>query len=96
MLGAKLAENRAKRELLLARSHDLRFRLSQDAQVLRGPLALADRVRDGFHWLAAHPQWLLVPVALTVALRPRRVAAWALKAWWGWRLVRRVQALLPR
>ena len=96
LFAAKLAVNRAQREMLLSRSHDLRVRIAQDAQVLEGPLSLADRVRSGFQWLASHPQWLLVPVALTVVLQPRRVLGWALKGWWGWRFFRRVQRFLPR
>ena len=96
MFAAKLAENRIKREQLLVRSDELRQRLGQQALVLRNPLALADKIRNGYHWLMAHPQLLLLPVAVTVALRPRRVVGWALRAWWGWRLWRRVQGLLPR
>ena len=96
LFSAKQAENHARRELLLMRSRDLRLRLAEDSQVLARPLALVDRIRDGFHWLAAHPQWVALPIAITVVLRPRRVLGWALKAWRGWRMFRRVQGLLPR
>jgi len=80
---------------LVASSHKLRERLAHEAQPLQRPFALADRVRDGACWLAAHPLWLAALVALPVLLRPRRAGGWALKLWWGWRMWRRLQGLLP-
>ena len=82
------------RPLLVARSHALRARLASEALTLQRPLALADRVRGGLHWLAAHPQWIAAVVALPVLLRPRRALGWALKMWSGWRLWRRLSRLL--
>ncbi|MEO7390636.1 MAG: YqjK family protein [Ramlibacter sp.] len=96
MWGEQLAENRVRREHLVACSQALREAMGQHSQALQTPLALADRVRGGFHWLASHPQWLVLPIALTVAMRPRRVLGWSMKLWWGWRALRRVQGLLPR
>jgi len=84
-----------RRGQLAARSQALRERLAHQAQPLRRPLALADSVHAGVRWLAAHPQWLAGIVAVPLLLRPRRAVAWALKLWWGWRMWRRLQGLLP-
>ncbi len=88
-------ELRARRGQLVARSHALRERLALEAQPLQRPLALVDRLREGLHWLMAHPLWLAGIVALPVVLRPRRAFGWAARAWWGWQMWRRLQALLP-
>jgi hypothetical protein len=81
---------------LMARSGALRERLGMEAQVLRKPLALADRIRAGGQWLAARPLVTLAVAALLVVMRPRRSMKWAMRLWWVWRTARRVQALLAR
>ena len=75
-------------------SAHLRSRLADQAQVLRAPLALADRVRNAGAWLAAHPQWLLAAAGVLALLRPRRALAWSLKLWWGWRAWQQVQRFI--
>ena len=45
------AELLQRRERLLLRSGELRQAWSQQVQVLRRPLGLADRARDGVQWL---------------------------------------------
>lgn len=95
MLRDQHAEIEARRARLLARSHTLRYRLGHQSQALQRPLAVADQARNGFAWLKAHPEWLVALVAVPVLLRPRRALAWTLKLWWGWRLLRRIRAVLP-
>jgi hypothetical protein len=75
---------------LQARSAALRGQLAVDADVLRTPLALADQVRRGWHWLKANPHWVGVAVALLVVWRPRRLAWLAGRMWAGWRLWQRL------
>lgn len=75
---------------LQARSAALRGQVAVDADVLRTPLALADQVRRGWHWLKANPQWVGVAVALLVVWRPRRLAWLAGRMWAGWRLWQRL------
>lgn len=75
---------------LQARSAALRGQLAADAEVLRTPLALADQVRRGWHWLKANPQWVGVAVALLVVWRPRRLAWLVGRMWAGWRLWQRL------
>jgi hypothetical protein len=95
MAAHRQAQLQLRRGKLLARSGHLRAQLASQSQPLQRTLSLADRVRDRVHWLAAHPQWLAGMVAVPILLRPRRALAWGLKLWWGWRLVRRLRALLP-
>ncbi len=76
---------------LLLRSTELRGRLAADAVVLQRPLALADRVREGWRWLCAHPELPLAALVVVAVLRPRRVWRWGLRAWSGWRTLRRLQ-----
>ena len=83
----------ASRLQLQQRSRDLRTRLGEDAVALQRPLALADAVRSGLRWMAAHPQWVAAAVVLPIILRPRRVLGWALKLWWGWRAWQRLRPL---
>ncbi len=79
---------------LQARSAALRLALAQDAQVLRAPLALADRLRLGWHWLLGHPHWVGAGVAALVVWRPRRAWRLGLRLWGAWRLWGRLK-LLP-
>jgi len=78
------------RELLVHRAA-LRTRLAMEAVVLRRPLALADRVRDGWRWVRAHPEAPIAALVVVAVLRPSRVLRWGLQIWAGWRSVRRLQ-----
>lgn len=92
----KRLQNQVRRAHLVALSESLRLQLGQQAQVLQGPLAVADQARNGFRWLMTHPQWIAVAVAVPIALRPGRALGWGLKLWSGWRMWRQIQKLLPR
>lgn len=74
----------ARRAALVQRSRALRAGLVADAQALRPAFTAADAVRDGLHWLRAHPLWLAAAVGLVVLSRPRRMLRWAWR--WGPRL----------
>ncbi len=62
---------------------------------LQPPLLLADRVRQAWLWLRAHPEWPLAAGVALVLLRPRRTMRWGLRAWWGWRQWQRLRRWLP-
>lgn len=83
-----------RREQLLVRSAELRLRLAQDGRALEAPLAMADTVRTGWHWLRAHPEWPAGAALLLVLLKPRRALRWASRGWWAWRTWQRAQRLL--
>ena len=67
---------------------------SQQVQVLRRPLGVADKARSATQWLLQHPEWPLGVAALLIVLRPGRALRWASYAWQGYGLYRRVQRVL--
>jgi hypothetical protein len=83
-----------RRERLVQRSDQLRVTWSQQVQVLRRPLGVADKARSASQWLLQHPEWPLGVVALLIVLRPGRALRWAGFAWQGFGLYRRVQRVL--
>jgi hypothetical protein len=80
-----------RRQLLMARSAELRLSWSNQVQTLHRPLGVADHVRDGVQWLARNPWWPLGIVAVLVVLRPRRVLGLAGMAWSAFGVYRRVR-----
>lgn len=85
-----------RRERLVLRSDQLRVTWSQQVQVLRRPLGMADKARSATQWLLQHPEWPLGVLALLVVLRPGRALRWASYAWQGYGVYRRVQRVLNR
>ena len=85
-----------RRERLLLRSAILRQDWSQQVQVLRAPLGVADRARAATRWLVQHPEWPLGAAVLLMLLRPGRVLRWASYAWQGYGVYRRVQRVMAR
>ena len=66
-----------RQQQLLTRSAELRHELSQQAQILTKPLAMADKAREIVHWLASNPAWPAGAVLALIVLRPRRTLVWA-------------------
>lgn len=85
-----------RRERLQLRSGELRHEWAQQVQVLRTPLGLADRARDGVHWLVRHPEWPLGAALLVIVLRPGRALRWASYGLQGYALYRRAQRVIGR
>jgi hypothetical protein len=83
-----------RQQLLRLRSTELRGRLAAEAAVLQPPLALADRVQEGWRWLRANPAAPVAALVVVAVLRPRRVWRWGWKLWWSWRTLRRLQRRL--
>ncbi|MEW6694075.1 YqjK-like protein [Tepidimonas thermarum] len=76
----------ARQHTLQQRSAELRERLAGHAVALAPAFTWADRARDGWRWVRAHP-W--VPLALTGVLvlrRPRLLWRGLRLSWRGWRL----------
>ena len=87
----------ARRAYLVARSAQLRLDWSQQVQLFRAPLGVADQGRAAVQWLARNPEWPLGAAVVIVLLRPGRVLRWSGYAWQGWSLYRRLQRVLgPR
>ena len=84
-MNRRLAEIRARRELLLARSAVQRDALALLAERWRAPLELADRGIRTVRYAREHPGALLLAVAALVALSPKRAFRWARRAILFWR-----------
>ena len=83
----------ARRVALVFRSQQLREQLAQDAASLAPVWGVADQVRQGFHWLKAHPVWVGLAVAVWVIAKPKRLWTWGGRAWGAWKAWRRVRSL---
>jgi hypothetical protein len=78
-----------RQQLLLVRSAQLRIVLSDQVQVLKKPLAVADQVQTGLHWLYRHPQWPLGALMAFVIFRPKRTFVLGGRLWWAWKTFKR-------
>ena len=96
MSSRRVGDLRLRQMALVLRSAELRVDLATQGSRLQAPLAVADRVREGFSWLRTHPEAPLAAAVVLAALRPRRVLRWGMRLWWGWRNWRRLQRTLGR
>lgn len=80
-----------RQQQLLLRSAALRQTLAQQAGALQSPLALADQLRAGGHWLRRHPVWSLAGLGLLVFRRPRIILRWLPRLLGGWQLYLRLR-----
>lgn len=95
-MNRRLVEIRARRELLLARSAVQRDALALLVQRWHAPLELADRGFRVVQYAREHPGWILLVVAVLVALSPKRGLRWAGGAMAIWRGYRWAAAALGR
>ena len=95
-MNRRLAEIRARRELLLARSAVQRDTLALLVQRWHAPLDLADRGFRVVQYAREHPGAILLAVAVLVALSPKRALRWAGGATAIWRGYRWAAAALGR
>ena len=87
-MDAKLIELIRRRERLLVRAEAQRAELAGIVQQWHVPIAVIDRTMVVVQTLKAHPVLLVAPLAALAAWRPRRLAAWAGRAWMVWRFWR--------
>lgn len=87
---------RQRQAQLLLRSAELRHAMARQARALQSPLALADRVRAGLHYLRQHPVWPVAALALLVVQRPRRALRWLPGLLSGWQIYRQLRDWLAR
>jgi hypothetical protein len=92
----RLAEIRARRELLLARSAVQRDALALLVQRWHAPLDLADRGFRVVQHAREHPGAVLLAVAALAALSPKRAFRWAGPAMAIWRGYRWAATALGR
>ena len=85
--------SRATTLVLMRQRHDLvaqigieRAMIAQDSASLQRLSQIIDRVCDVIQHLRKHPEILLLPLAITVVSRPRRLLALAISGFGLWRL----------
>jgi hypothetical protein len=83
-----------RQQQLLIRSAQLRMSFTEQTQLLKRPLAIADDARAGMQWLMRNPQWPLGVFVFAIVLRPTRALRWGARAWWAWKTVQRAQSWL--
>lgn len=86
----------ARRRALQQRSAELRERLALHGEALAPAFGWADRAREGWRWMRAHPWVPLAGAALLVLRRPRVLWRGAWLAWRGWRVWQRYGPLWRR
>lgn len=87
-MDAKLVDIIRRRERLLSRAETQRAELAGIVRQCRGSIAAIDRTIATAQTLKAHPVLLAAPLAVLAAWRPRRLVAWAGRAWMAWRFWR--------
>ncbi len=74
-----------RQQALLARSAQLRLNLADQLQIVKKPLALADRAQDSLQWLYRNPVWPIGALMLVLVLRPQRAMLWGSRLWLAWK-----------
>lgn len=82
-----------RQQVLVLRNAELRAALAAELSPWRERLAWSARLQQALACLRTHPAWPAGAVVAAVVLRPRRAIRWALRAWGGWRVWRRVLPL---
>lgn len=90
-MNRKFIELALKRQRLQLQAAEQRLRLAHALAAAAPALALGDRVRAGWHWCRAHPEWLAGAGLLLLVLRPRACWRWARRGFFAWRALRRLR-----
>jgi hypothetical protein len=83
-----------RQQRLLIRSAELRIAFSNQVQIIKSPLGIADQAQAGLQWLYRNPQWPLGALLLIVVLRPQAALRWGGRLWWAWNAYRKTRSLL--
>ncbi len=84
-----------RQQQLLARSAELRASVTQEAQSLKKPLALADKARAAAQWAYSNPVLPLgVGLVLAVVLPKRTLLIWGGRLWGAWTAYNRVRSVV--
>lgn len=76
-----------KRSMLLAQIAAERSALAYQGAALRPAAQVIDKVSSGVRYVSAHPEILLVPVAVLALWRPRRILSLAVSGLGFWRML---------
>ena len=77
-----------RRQLLVARSGEVRGQLVAQSAALVPVLDWGDRARAGVQWVRRHPGVVMVVSVAVLVARPRAVWRWGMRAWSVARFVR--------
>ena len=88
---ASLEDIVRRKDRLILRCAQQRQEIAASVADLRQPIAVADRILEAMAYLRAHPLLLGVGVAVAVALRPRTLSRFALRAFSLWRTARAIR-----
>jgi len=80
-----------RRLALVQSSAQLRGRLVGHSQGVGRALTGADRILNVLKWLRDHPAVPVAVAGLLILRRPRAWLRWGIRAWSGWRFLRRVR-----
>ena len=78
----------AQRAALIAQITIGRIDLAQKGASLRFAAQVIDGISDGIQHIKRHPEILLLPLAVTVVFRPRRLLTLGISGFGIWRLLR--------
>lgn len=81
---------------LRARSAELRSTFSDQVQVFKRPLGLADKGVLGLQWLYRRPQWSLAAILILIVMKPRRAIAWGGRLWWVWKTTKQMRVWVAK
>jgi len=88
MTNARTAALVQQRDDLVERIAIERVIIARNSASLRRLSRVIDKVHDGIRYLKSHPQALLLPIAIVVISRPRRLLAIVISAFGLWRMAR--------
>ena len=86
-MSARNLELARQRDALVAQIVIERAELARNGASLRVAARMIDNILDGIQYFRSHPEALLLPIAIVVVWRPRRLLAIAVSAFGLWRLV---------
>lgn len=93
-MNRRLIELSSKKQRLQMTAAAQRAELGRRFEHLAPAGAAVDRARAVTGYVRAHPQWILVPCGVLLALRPRRALALIGPSLALWRMWRQARALL--
>ena len=79
-----------RQQQLIDRSAQLRSDIADQSDLFIKPLALADQVREGVHWLCKNPAWPVGVGLLVLVLKPQKTILWGSRLWWAWNQFKRL------
>lgn len=85
-----------RQQRLLERSMQLRTSISDQSDILIGPLAIADKVRSSADWLYCNPQWPVALIFVFFTLKPRKAVVWGSRLWGVWKTYKRFKGLIEK